>query len=200
MLSRRQTLWGLLGLIGMGALPAPLMAGRSKYRLDPEATKVKFGFRLNGIWQKGSIPVVSSAIELNPHRLAETKVKVTLDASAAKTGFILATQAMTGPEVLDTARHPQISFVSRQILLGPEQRLSGGAQIIGDLTLRGATLPIPLEAALYRRPGSAANDLSRLDFTLKGSLSRAAYGATGFAALVGDEVRLDIRASMTQVT
>jgi polyisoprenoid-binding protein YceI len=199
MLSRRQILLGFTGLTGFATTPAALWAANTGYALDLEATKVGFEFCINGLWQTGSMPIASSSIDLNPNRLEATKVSVTLNAAAAKTGFILATRAMTGPEVLDVARFPIISFTSRKILLGPQGRLSGGAQIIGDLTLRGVTRPITLEAELYRPSGSAPRDLRQLDFNLSGSLSRATYGASGFAGLVKDTVRLTIRASIRQV-
>ncbi|WP_278921217.1 MULTISPECIES: YceI family protein [Pseudophaeobacter] len=195
--SRRQMLLGLLGHAGYAGLvttPVRLWAGNSGYRLDLDATTVQFKFQLNGIWQSGTMPITSSAIELNPNQLAATRVSVVLDATAAKTGFIIATQAMTGPEVLDIARYPTIHFTSRKIHLGAKGRLSDGAEITGDLTLRGITKPITLQAALYRRAGSAMDDLSQLEFRLTGSLSRAAYGASGFAALVGDRVQLAIDA------
>lgn len=202
MQSRRQILLGLTGFAGFtgfAADPAALWAANTGYALDLDATKIGFEFCINGIWQTGSMPITHSSLDLDPNRLDATRVSVSLNARAAKTGFILATRAMTGPEVLDVARFPSISFTSRRILLGPEGRLSGGAQIIGDLTLRGVTRPITLEAELYRPAGSAPNDLSRLDFNLSGSLSRAAYGASGFPTLVKDTVRLTIRASIRQV-
>ncbi|MFT6460449.1 YceI family protein [Pseudophaeobacter arcticus] len=197
---------GLLSLAagtGLASVPGPLgAASRTQtpgYALDLAATEVTFGFRLNGIWQKGTMPIASSKVMLDPKRLTETRVAVSLDARAAKTGLIFATKAMTGPDVLDVTRFPTISFVTRRVLLGPEGRLSNGAELIGDLTLRGVTLPLSLQIALFRRIGSAADDLSRLDVTLHGSLSRSAYGASGYAGLVGDIVRLDIRASLHQV-
>lgn len=195
-ITRRQI---LMRSAALAACPNQLWAASSTYRLDPEHTTVGFGFRLNGIWQNGRMPVASSTIVLDPNHLKATQVSVSLDASAAKTGFIFATQAMIGPDVLNTAQFPTISFTSHQILLGPDGRLSGGAEIIGELTLRGVTLPISLKAALYRPLGSAIDDLSRLDFTLTGSLSRRAFGASGFSILVQDQIRLNIKASLQKI-
>ncbi|MEP4037299.1 YceI family protein [Pseudophaeobacter sp.] len=201
MLSRRQTLLGLISLVGSTGLATAASPSQSLgYVLDLASTKVKFGFQLNGFWQNGTMPILRSQIALNPKRLATTRVSVSLDASAAKTGLIFATRAMTSPEVLNVEKFPTISFATRRVLLSAEGRLSNGAEMIGDLTLRGVTRPLSLAVALYRRPGSAVDDLSRLDFTLRGSLSRAAFGASGYAGLVGDRVRLDIHASLRQVT
>ncbi|UWS81936.1 YceI family protein (plasmid) [Phaeobacter sp. G2] len=210
--SRRQILLALVSLAagtGLSTVPGRLVAANQTqtqtraqtpgYALDLATTKVTFGFRLNGSWQNGTMPISSSQVALDPKQLTDTRVAVSLDARAARTGLIFATKAMTGPKILDVAHFPTIRFVTRRVLLGPEGRLSNGAELIGDLTLRGITLPLSLQIALFRRTGSAVDDLSRLDVTLQGSLSRAAYGASGYAGLVGDTVRLDIRAGLHQL-
>lgn len=194
--TRRATLFGLAALLG---LPGALLAAPVGYGLIPDQTHVGFRFRLNGIWQRGNMPIADAKISLDPQRLQRTRVAVALNARAARTGLIFATQAMTSRDVLNVARFPTIHFTSRQVVLGPEQRLSGGAKIHGDLTLRGVTRPVTLMAALHRRIGSDANDLSRLDISLTGELSRAAFGADGYANLVADQVQLDIRAGIQRL-
>lgn len=189
----------LFGLAALTVHSHPLWAAPNVYNLDQTRTRVGFHFQLNGIWQRGSIPVSNALISLDLNRLQDSEIEVTLDARASRTGLIFATQAMTGPQVLDVQRFPSISFKSRRILLGPGRRLSGGAQIQGDLTLRGVTRPISLKAALYRPAGTAPNDLDQLDFTLSGRLSRSAFGASGFSGLVRDEVQLEIRAGIQRM-
>lgn len=120
--------------------------------------------------------MLASTVALDPNRLQATRVKVSLNARAAKTGLIFATQAMTGPSILDVVRFPEITFVSRQVHLSVNGRLSGGARVSGDLTLRGVTRPISLQAALHRPVGSSKTDLDHLTFRLTGQLSRAAFG------------------------
>lgn len=193
LITRRQAILGGAALL-VGT--APGTAAASQYVLDPDQSKVEFRFRLNGIWHRGRMPIATSSLIIDPNRLAETQVSVSLNARAAKTGFIFATQAMTGSTVLNTAQFPTIRFLSQHIELGPQGRLSGGARVVGDLTLRDVTRSISLQAALHRLPGSTATDLNRLSFSLTGSLSRRAFGASGFSALVHDQIRLNIHASL----
>jgi polyisoprenoid-binding protein YceI len=194
--TRRATLFGLAALLGH---PGALLAAPVGYELIPDQTHVGFRFRLNGIWHRGSMPIAEAKISLDPQRLQRTRVAVSLNARAARTGLIFATRAMTSRDVLHVARFPTIRFASRRVVLGPEQRLSGGARIHGDLTLRGVTRPLILAAALHRPAGSDANELSRLDIALTGQLSRAAFGADGYANLVADQVQLDIRAGIQRL-
>lgn len=190
MLTRRRVILSLAA--GLTA-PAAHSAARA-YVLDPGASRVGFSFTLNGAPVQGEMPVARADIRIDTANLAASSADVTLDAAGAGTGLIFATQAMKGPEVLDTARHPQIRFVSRRIRLGAGGRISDGAVMTGDLTLRGVTRRISLDAALYRLPGSAPQDLDVLDVRLSGQISRAGFGAAGYATLVGDTVTLDIRA------
>lgn len=178
--------------------PHALLAAPLPYRLIPEATDVRFTFLFNGQPQQGRLPVRAARIRIDPQNLARSQADITLDARRARTGLIFATEALKSPGILDTARFPEIRFRSTRIRLGPDGRLSGGAQITGDLTLRGTTRPITLQAALYRRPGTAPNDLRELDVNLTGALSRAAFGATGYTNLVADRVSLTIRARIRQ--
>lgn len=193
MIQRRQI---IVGLASTCAMPTAALAVPTHYTLVPSGSRVGFQFNLNGIAQTGTIPVEQAKITIDPLQLAASRVEVTLNVTKARTGLIFITQVMTGPEVLDATRFPTIRFVSRRVILGAAGRLSGGAKIIGDLTLRGVTKPVTLQAAIYRSRGTAANDLSQLDVTLNGRISRAAFGADGFSDLVSDTVALNIQAQI----
>jgi polyisoprenoid-binding protein YceI len=90
---------------------------------------------------------------------------------------------------LDAARPPEIVFQSTAVT-----RNGDGARIAGNITIRGVTRPITLDATIYRQAGTAAGDLSHLSVHLTGRVMRSAFGATGWADMVADEVRLDILA------
>lgn len=190
MITRRSLTLSLPAIL---AAPAALAAAR-RYVLEPTASRVGFSFVLNDATLRGEMPVARADIRVDTRDLVASSVEVVLDAAKARTGLILATDVMKGPEVLDTARHPYIRFVSRRIRLGTGGRISDGASMTGDLTLRGVTRPVTLDAALYRQPGTAPADLTVLDVQLTGQISRSAFGASGYAGLVADQVQLEIRA------
>jgi len=117
---------------------------------------------------------------------------VTVDASRARTGFFFATEAMKAPSVLNTRAHPTIRFRSTRIRLNGAGRLQDGAKIDGELTIRGITRLVTLNAALFRQAGTEAGDLSRLSFRLSGAVDRMEFGVAGYPDLVDKEVKLDI--------
>lgn len=73
-------------------------------------------------------------------------------------------------------------------------RAGDAAEVTGRLTIRGVTKTATFRARIFRPPGSAADDFSRLTVRLTGRVSRSDFGATGWADMVGDEVRIIITA------
>lgn len=191
-LTRRTLIAGLAAWPILGAAQTALIP----YSLAAKGTSVGFSFGLSGVSQSGTMPVQSATIRLDTRRLQNSKVDVVLNVASAKTKLPFARGPMLGESVLDADSHPTIRFTSTNIQLGPGGRISDGATITGDLTLRGVTRPVTLDAALYRKPGSAADDLDALSIRLTGTLDRHAYGASGYPDLVDGDVGLNIRAEI----
>ena len=184
---------------GLACWPFTAIAAPLRYRLDAAASRVGFRFVLNGAEQTGMMPVRSASIVIDPANLGASQVDVSVDVAGTRTGLIFATRALVGPEVLDAGRFPTIRFRSDKVQLARDGRLSGGARIAGQLTMRARTLPVTLVANLYRARGSEPDDLSELQVQLSGQLSRSAFGASGYANLVEDAVILDILAVIRAV-
>lgn len=178
------------------ALPHAARADMLRYRIDQARSRVGFAYLLAGKAQSGEMPVANAAILIDIADLARSRVDVTLDAAGARTDLILAAGALKGRSMLDTRTHPDVRFVSTEVRLAPSGRISDGAQIEGELTLRGVTQPVALAANLTRAAGTTPDNLSELTIRLTGHLSRAAFGVTGYPDLVGDIVTVDIIATL----
>ena len=191
---RRQVLQGLAMLTVMAALgPCPAAAEPVPYRFDNDASVVAFTYDLQGELQRGRMPVKSAQVTLDLDNLPASRVRVVLDPTQARAGFFLATQAMRGPRILDAARHPEIVFRATRI-----RGDTSAARITGALTMRGVTREVTLDAALYRRADSDPAQRRNLAIRLTGSLSRSAFGADGYADLVGDRIGLRILARIAR--
>ncbi|TDT75160.1 polyisoprenoid-binding protein YceI [Litoreibacter halocynthiae] len=162
------------------------------YALQARRSTVGFIYRLSGQASKGSMPVKRASVVIDFDALQRSSIDVEVDVRGARTGLIFATEALKAASVLDAKAHPTIRFRSTAIRLNGKGRLSDGAEIDGLLTIKGITKTVILRAALFRQAGTQAGDLSQLSFQLKGRISRAAFGAAGFADLVADEIDLDI--------
>jgi len=144
------------------------------------------------------MPVTRATVAIDFDALAKSTIDVEVNVRRAKTGFIFATEALKSASVLDAKAHPSIRFQSRTIRLNGGGRLADGAEIDGLLTIKGITRPVTLKAALFRQAGTQAGDLSQLSFQVKGRISRAAFGATGYQDLVADAIDLDIVARVAR--
>ena len=184
-----------LGLIVvLTILASPLTAAPTTYALEPATSIVGFETDFGKDHITGQMPITSADLTLDFDSVANCKIAVTLDASDAQASFPFAAQAMKGPKVLDTATHPQIVFQSTSV------KASGaGAKVSGWVTIRGVKQPMVLDAQIYRQKGTEAGDLSHLSIRLIGAVHRSDFGATGWADMVGDEVRLDIMARVARV-
>lgn len=181
---------------GLASCATPLLAARQAYELVAEGSTVSFIFTTGGAAQSGTIPVKTTNITVDTRDLSRSSAEVTADVRNVTSSIIFITQAIKSPELLDAENHPLVRFSSTAVRLGARGRISEGAIISGDLTLRGVTQPIALQATLSRPAGTPPDDLSVLYIKLNGALSRAEYGATGYASLAEDRVELDIRAEI----
>ncbi len=188
---------GLLTTAAIGSQPAtPRSASAAKvsagrYLVDPNHTQViwsvdHFGF--NRLF--GMVGSMSGSLELDPARLSETKVAIDIPLSGltvTSPGFAKHLQAA---DLFDTAKFPTARFVSRQV------RVRGqAATIIGDLTLRGVTRPLTLNA---RFGGAGANPMNKkqtVGFSATGTLKRSEFGLGLAVPAVSDEVRLEVTAA-----
>ncbi|WP_170569707.1 YceI family protein [Ruegeria atlantica] len=193
----RRTL--LAGLATLPLTPAA-RAAIAPYELVLQNTSVGFTFDLSGLTQSGTMPIQTTDIQIDVRDLTKSRVAVTLNAAEARTKLPFARSAMLGAGVLDVESYPTIHFASTKVELGEGGRLSRGAKITGDLTLRDVTRPIAFQADLFRPPGSAPENLDMLSIRLTGGLNRHDFGASGYADLVQDTVGLDIRAEIKLVT
>ena len=129
-------------------------------------------------------PIASGAADTEG-RTVELKVKSAamkvVDPNASEKDKAEIQHTMAGPEVLDTAQYPEISFRSRSVTA------SGGNawSVHGELSLHGQSRPVDVEVreAEGRYRGTAALRLS--DFGIK------PVKIAGGAVKVKDEIRIE---------
>ena len=185
-LNRRSFIAGTaLGLAGLSA--PPLAAAPVRYRLDASRSTVGFSYTFQGTRTSGTMPVRAANVDLDLDNVPRSRADVTLDPSKANAGFAFATQTMQSASVLDTATHPTIRFVTTSF----DGDLSG-ATVSGNLTVKGQTRPVTLNANLFRQRGTEAGDRSKLSVLLEGEIDRRDFGADGWASFVGPMIELRV--------
>ena len=176
------------------SLASAARAAPADYVLEPEASSVGFETDFGPDHITGRMPITRADLTLDFDNVAKSTVAVTLDVGNAQASFPFAAQAMKGPKVLDSKTYPEITFASTSV-----RRAGDGATVVGNVTIRGVTQPMTLDAQIYRQKDSEVGDLSHLTVRLTGAVKRSAFGASGWSDMVSDNVRLDILARIARV-
>jgi len=114
---------------------------------------------------------------------------IEIDSSRVSTGNLTVDSWLKSDTFFDVERHPRIVFRSRNFVPGRERPFRAE----GELTLLGITRPVILNVERFgctMRPPTTRKTCGADMSTL---ISRAAFGMTGYAAIIGDEVRLEIQ-------
>jgi polyisoprenoid-binding protein YceI len=142
-------------------------------------------------------------LTLDPRNLSAANVVTTIDASSFEMDAApqMCLDIMKGPQMLDTAKFPQIVFKSEKI------RVTGAKsmEISGTLTLHGVTRPTVLVATYNGGYAGMANmdPQARVGFSAHGSFKRSDFGiaygvpAAGTTLGVGDLIDFSIEAEFT---
>lgn len=170
-------------------LATPALAAPEDYVLDRAASVVTVQAALGSQKIYGQFPIATAQITLDMKSLPASSIVFSIDATAAHSEAPFVADEMMGPNLLDAAHHPTITFRSTSVLR-PEKTV----QVQGEITLRGTTRSITLQGHLFRPKTAPKGDDSTLTLALTGTLKRSDFGATGWAGLVGDEVKIHLRA------
>lgn len=119
-------------------------------------------------------------LNFDPKNPETASVTATVDATSIETDFpdpktLDFNAQLQGADWLDAGAHPQMTFKSTKVELTGAQ----SARITGDLTLRGVTHPVVLDATFnggYR--GFAMDPHARIGFSAHGRLMRSDFGMT----------------------
>ena len=106
----------------------------------------------------------------------------------------------TGRELLLYSVDPGETCVQTTLgLLGAQSYTGEAIADTVELTMRGQTRPVTLTARIDHDSGTPLHLAEAPMVRLTGEISRAAFGATGYAGLVGDRIRLDVDAPLRAV-
>lgn len=126
----------------MAIAESPARSRLATWTFEPGHSEAEFKARHMMVsWVKGMIKNVRGTLEFDPDRPGEGSVEAEMDAGGLWTGVKERDDHLKGPDFLDAARHPTITFKSRSVeCVGSDE-----IKVIGDLTIRGVTRPVTLD-------------------------------------------------------
>ncbi|WP_129776409.1 YceI family protein [Peristeroidobacter soli] len=165
----------------VAAAPAeePVDVPAGAYTIDPMHTSILFRVNHLGFSNyTARFKKATAQLQFDPANLAASTVNVAVDAKSLETDFpdpatVDFNAELTGEKWLDAGKYPEITFRSTSV----EPTGARTMRINGELTLRGVTRPMVLEARFnggYR--GHPMDPNARIGFSATGVLKRSEFG------------------------
>lgn len=161
------------------------------YSLDPEHAYVHFKVEHLGLSTVvGRFNTVDASLDFDPASLEDMQLEGVIDITSIDMNNESLESRLQGAEWFDTARFPEATFQTLAV-----SDIDNNAFVIsGDLTLRGVTQPISLNAVFKGGADNLLTGKYTLGFSATGSFQRSDYGIDSFLGLVADEVFIEIHA------
>jgi polyisoprenoid-binding protein YceI len=188
----------LLALLQAAPTPAP-STPTNRWTPDPAHSAVAFRVRHLGItWVNGTFGQWTADLTYDPNKPEAASVTARIQTATVSTGNDRRDNDLR-QNYLAVDSFPEITFVSKRV----EKIAPDKLRISGDLTMRGVTHPVVLDADIGGVLTTARG--RRTAFSATTTIKRQDYGITrnGFmegAQIVGDEVRITIDVEATERT
>lgn len=177
------------------------MDGTTILSIDAGASSLAFSVRKRLMFVKrlvvtGRFSDVRGTITFDEQDPANSRAEVTIGAGSIDTANARRDKHLRAADFFDVAHHPQLTFTSRRI--EALDRAAGRYRVTGDLSVRGVTRQVTLDAQYSQSAG--AGQPRRIALTLSGTLNRRDFGIVWNKAAinVADEVTLDLKVQAVQ--
>ncbi len=173
------------------AISAPLaLAQTSAWTSDPAHSQVEFSIsHLTVTTVHGHFGKVAATLQFNDADITQSSVNATIDVTNVDTGESPRDSVLRSSDFFDVDKFPTATFVSTRVA-----RNGNKLSITGQLTVRGVTKPVVLEAEGPTQVIAGADHRPHTSFSATTTISRTAFGiATMFPDMVaGEDAKLTI--------
>ena len=164
------------------------------YQVDPGHTQVAFAYDHMGFSNNfGVISGATGTLTLDPKNVAASKVSIEVPIANLRTGISALDEHLMKADFFDAAKFPKATFVSTSVKAdGPTS-----AEITGNLTIKGVTKPVKLDADFYGagKAPAMAGGKENVGFVATASVKRSDFNMGYGVPMVGDQIELKIVAA-----
>ncbi len=170
------------------------------WQIDPVHSSLTFSVKHMMVSTvRGHFSGIRGTIDFDPESPQTARVEATVPAATIDTGSPDRDNHLRSADFFEAERYPEINFRSRKVERNGDSRYT----VVGDLTVRGVTKPVVLDAEFFgiqkdprmgTRAGLAATTtIDRKDFGLTWNVALESGGI-----LVGDKVKIDLDVAAVQ--
>ena len=161
------------------------------WSIDPIHSSIGFGVKHLGVSTfRGTFNGAAGTIATEDDAIRSIEGSVQVE------NLVTEEPALTGhlhsEDFFDAAKHPELTFKSTSV----EQAEDGHLRVTGDLTLRGVTRPVELDAEI-EGVGDGPDGTTRTGITATGAIDRSDWGITWNAPLANGAFAVAERVKLT---
>lgn len=171
-------------LVATAALAKPVA-----YQIDPTHTATVFSWDHFGFsTPSGNFSNIQGTINVDEKQPEKSSVNVTIPLNSLNTNVKALDEHLMAADWFDAAKYPTITFKSTKV----ETQDKKNFKITGDLTVKGVTKPVVLDAVLNKQGPHPMTKAATVGFNATTSFDRSAFGIAGFVPNVGDKITVNI--------
>lgn len=165
------------------------------YTVDTDHTQVVWTVNHMGITPlSGSIAASGGSLEIDPAKLEATKVTVTFAIADISTSTPAFTKHLLSGDFFEADKHPTATFTSTSVETDGDK-----AKITGNLTIKGITRPVTLDAEFYGAGINPMNNKLNIGFSATTQIKRNDFElGYGLPVVTPDQVDLRISAAFVR--
>ena len=171
------------------ALAAPV-----DYKIDPTHTATVFSWNHFGFsTPSANFTDIQGVIKVDNAKPANSSVEVTIPLSSVNTNVPALDKEFQEEAWFNAAKYPNITFKSTKV----ETKDKKHFKITGDLTVKGVTKPVVLDAVLNKQGEHPMAKVPAIGFNATTSFNRSAFGIGNYVPNVGDKITINITTEAT---
>ena len=170
------------------------LAAPVDYKIDPNHTATVFSWNHFGFsTPSANFTDIQGTIKVDNTKPSNSSVEVTIPLSSVNTNVAALDKEFQEEAWFNAAKYPNITFKSTKV----ETKDKKHFKITGDLTVKGVTKPVVLDAVLNKQGEHPMAKVPAIGFNATTSFNRSAFGIGNYVPNVGDKITVNITTEAT---
>lgn len=170
------------------------LAAPVDYKIDPTHTATVFSWNHFGFsTPSANFSDIQGVIKVDNAKPANSSVNVTIPLSSVNTNVPALDKEFQEEAWFNAAKYPNITFKSTKV----ETKDKKHFKITGDLTVKGVTKPVVLDAILNKQGEHPMAKVPAIGFNATTSFKRSDFGLGNYVPNVGDKITVNITTEAT---
>ncbi|WP_343580046.1 YceI family protein [Acinetobacter sp.] len=170
------------------------LAAPVDYKIDPTHTATVFSWNHFGFsTPSANFTDIQGTIKVDNAKPANSSVEVTIPLSSVNTNVPALDKEFQEEAWFNAAKYPNITFKSTKV----ETKDKKHFKITGDLTVKGVTKPVVLDAVLNKQGEHPMAKVPAIGFNATTSFNRSTFGIGNYVPNVGDKITVNITTEAT---